>query len=107
MKNYIRIWSYPPGNMRQHSLVLSWPEKSRAADESFYHYTISRNLRQAYRELRRGSWSHTGGGWNDGINADAARRAIFDSVFACNIASSVEFQVVSPDHPHVRRTPIK
>jgi hypothetical protein len=93
--------------MRQHSLVLSWPEQAIATNEGFYHYTIASHVRKAYRQLRQGSYSTGGGGWNQGINADAARRVIFDTLFASNIASSVEFQVESPDNPNVRRTPIK
>ena len=107
MKTYMRVWSYPPGAMRQHSLVLTWPEKAIATNEGFYHYTIASHLRKAYRQLRQGSYSTGGGGWNAGINADAARRVIFDTLFATNIATSIEFQVVSPYNPNVKRTPIK
>lgn len=107
MKNYMRVWSYPPGAMRQHSLVLTWPEKTIATNENFYHYTIASHLRKAYRELRRGSWSTNGGGWNSGINPDAARRVIFNTLFATNIATSVDFQATSPDNPNVKRTPIQ
>lgn len=107
MKTYMRVWSYPPGAMRQHSLVLTWPEEAIAPNQGFYHYTIASYVRKAYRQLRKGSYSTGGGGWNQGINADAARRVIFDTLFASNIASSVEFQVESPDNPNVRRTRIK
>lgn len=104
MKRYVRIWSHPPGSMRQHSIVLNW-QSSTSSNDDFYHYTIARNLRLAYRALRQGSWSQYGGGWNEGINSDAARRVLFDTLFACNIATTIDFQVISSDNPDVKRTP--